>query len=136
MIWNCLTRNNQTTMLESALKPAVVIYREDQLFAPWVYGIFGIVGIRILFPDFSFDAHFQGRFADRGLLHADGDRSLSKWPLRQLWLASDLSHEYPDLTNSIRRNMHLQATSRHFGLGHQTQLAGPGGALRTRESSR
>ena len=60
MIWKCLIRNNLTTMLESALKPAVVIYREDQHFAAWVYGIFGIVGIRILFPDFSFDAHFQG----------------------------------------------------------------------------
>jgi hypothetical protein len=46
-------------MLESALKPAVVLYREEQYFAPWVYGLFGIIGFRILFPDFGPEGHFK-----------------------------------------------------------------------------
>ncbi|MFM7319505.1 MAG: hypothetical protein ACKO5E_21365 [bacterium] len=37
-------------MIETALKPALTIYREDQLFAPWVYLILGLIGGNLIFP--------------------------------------------------------------------------------------
>lgn len=46
-------------MYESALKPAAVIYREEQYFAPWVYMLLGFIGFKILFPEFSLNGHFH-----------------------------------------------------------------------------
>lgn len=38
-------------MIETALKPAATLYREDQLFALWVYFLLGFLGLKILLPD-------------------------------------------------------------------------------------
>lgn len=46
-------------MYESALKPAAVIYREEQLFGPWIYLLLGLIGFKILFPEFSLNGHFH-----------------------------------------------------------------------------
>ena len=39
-----------TKMIDTALKPAMTIYREDQLFAPWVYLLLGMIALNLLFP--------------------------------------------------------------------------------------
>ncbi len=38
-------------MIDSVMKPAMTIYREDQLFAPWVYLLLGMIALNLLFPD-------------------------------------------------------------------------------------
>lgn len=38
-------------MIDTTLKPAAIIYREDQFFAFWVYLLIGFLGLKILVPD-------------------------------------------------------------------------------------
>lgn len=45
---------------ENALNPTAVLFREDQLFAPWVYVVLGAMAVRILFPDLSVREGFAG----------------------------------------------------------------------------
>jgi hypothetical protein len=38
---------------ENALNPTAVLFREDQMFAPWVYVVLGMVAFKVAFPDMS-----------------------------------------------------------------------------------
>ena len=46
-------------IFESALKPSAIVFREEQLFAPWVYALMGLVALRILFPEFGQGGDFH-----------------------------------------------------------------------------
>lgn len=37
--------------MDTALKPAVILYREEQFFAVWVYLLLSFLGLKILFPE-------------------------------------------------------------------------------------
>lgn len=45
---------------ENSLNPTAVLFREDQLFAGWVYVIFGFIAMKIIFPDFSIPNGLNG----------------------------------------------------------------------------